>query len=542
MSLDDIVQNNQYPIVFIGSGMSLRYLNHFPNWQDLLENYWNQIFPDKNIFSFFRNITEKHPDLSTEEQDFLANTSAADTIEHEFNEQFFNGKLTVNGLSIKEAHIGRISPFKFDISQQFSTYEIRKGIEDEYALFQKFIQKAKVIVTTNYDSFIEDTICKDSNQQPNIFVGQEGLFDENIGWSEIYKIHGSVSKPNSIVINSKDYQEYDNHSILISAKILSSMINSPIIFLGYSLTDRNVRKLLSDFSTQLPKEDVRKSANRIFVIQYEKGNMEIQDEIVKDEHLNFDYTLISTDNYSDIYNKVIEINEGATPYEVRKYNTLIKKLIMASGKKGALDSVLVSPSQLDDISQQIDEGKPIVLAMGNAKYFYVYPDLLSYIKDYFEETDKYLPQVALSFVAHDGNKITKTPFSRYLHNVDLNSLQLKPKDIYKLNRKILNYPTLDELIEGISTYDKICCNSIEEIKSKKFKNHKLIQVLIFNIKKIDKKDLKEFIINDALSMFAQSVQDNSNLKSDLRKLFLAYDLLENGELKEIKKPVQNPQG
>lgn len=215
---------------------------------------------------------------------------------------------------------------------------------------------------------------------------------------------------------------------------------------------------------------------------------------------------------------------------------------MASGKKGALDSVLVSPSQLDDISQQIDEGKPIVLAMGNAKYFYVYPDLLSYIKDYFEETDKYLPQVALSFVAHDGNKITKTPFSRYLHNVDLNSLQLKPKDIYKLNRKILKYPTLDELIESISTYDKICCNSIEEIKSKKFKNHKLIQVLIFNIKKIDKKDLKEFIINDALSMFAQSVQDNSNLKSDLRKLFLAYDLLENGELKEIKKPVQNPQG
>ncbi len=63
--------------------------------------------------------------------------------------------------------------------------------------------------------------------------------------------------------------------------------------------------------------------------------------------------------------------------------------------------------------------------MGDAKYFYVYPDLLSYIKDYFNETNNYLPAVALSFVAHDGNRLTKTPFSRYLKSVDQSSLKLK---------------------------------------------------------------------------------------------------------------------
>ncbi|WP_406946558.1 SIR2 family protein [Lactiplantibacillus plantarum] len=56
------------------------------------------------------------------------------------------------------------------------------------------------------------------------------------------KIHGSVTDPKTIVINSNDYNKYDENSILLSAKILSSMIDSPIIFLGYSLTDRKYSK------------------------------------------------------------------------------------------------------------------------------------------------------------------------------------------------------------------------------------------------------------------------------------------------------------
>ena len=34
--LQDIIEANSYPIVFIGSGISKRYLLDFPNWPDLL--------------------------------------------------------------------------------------------------------------------------------------------------------------------------------------------------------------------------------------------------------------------------------------------------------------------------------------------------------------------------------------------------------------------------------------------------------------------------------------------------------------------------
>lgn len=36
--LKDIVENNSYPIVFIGSGMSKRYLKDFPTWGNLLQD------------------------------------------------------------------------------------------------------------------------------------------------------------------------------------------------------------------------------------------------------------------------------------------------------------------------------------------------------------------------------------------------------------------------------------------------------------------------------------------------------------------------
>lgn len=539
MSLKNIIENNHYPIVFIGSGISKRYIQDSPAWIDLIEEYWKQEFPNENLYTFFHNLDLKNGDATKDQQDFIANTKAMDRIEEHFNALFYQEERDVTGLTIKEAQQKRLSPFKYDLANKFSDFRLKSDIDtSEYKLFKQFINKSRMIITTNYDEFIEKSL-NSINSKPNVYVGQNGLFDNNAGWSELYKIHGSVTDPQTIVINSDDYNKYDENSILLSAKILSSMIDSPIIFLGYSLTDRNIRKLLNDFSQQLPAEDTRKSANRIYVIQYEKNQMETTEELVSDPILNFNYTLINTDNYSKIYSDISKINEGASPYEVRKYQDLIRKIIVDYGSRGSLESVLVSPQDLSDISNQIDQGKPIVVAMGDAKYFYVYPDLLSYIKDYFNETNNYLPAVALSFVAHDGNRLTKTPFSRYLKSVDQSSLKLKDNDVEKLNHKIQNCPSLDSIINSIGNWARIDISSIEEAKNITSRS-KMFMVLTYNLKRLDKTDLHDFILNSAIPLFEKSVKDQTNLRTDVRKFLLGYDLLVNGDLKEIKKPAQNP--
>lgn len=36
--LEELIKNNQYPIIFIGSGITQRYFNNAPTWEGLLKN------------------------------------------------------------------------------------------------------------------------------------------------------------------------------------------------------------------------------------------------------------------------------------------------------------------------------------------------------------------------------------------------------------------------------------------------------------------------------------------------------------------------
>ncbi|MFR1968276.1 MAG: SIR2 family protein [Streptococcus salivarius] len=200
-----------------------------------------------------------------------------------------------------------------------------------------FYQK-QVIVTTNYDTLTEDLLAE-LDKRPTVYVGQKGFFDETYNWSELFKIHGDVNDPSSIIITEEDYKSYDKNSILISAKILSNLIQSPIIFLGYSLTDRNVQKLLVDFASQLPNDDMRKNNNRITVVEYEKDNHDFTEQIVNNPSLNISHSILKTDNYKQIFSDIGKINQGLTPYEVNRFQESVKTI--ASCSKIKLDSYLV---------------------------------------------------------------------------------------------------------------------------------------------------------------------------------------------------------
>ncbi|AEV95142.1 hypothetical protein [Pediococcus claussenii] len=99
-------------------------------------------------------------------------------------------------------------------------------------------------------------------------------------------------------------------------------------------------------------------------------------------------------------------------------------MVEDTGKKVELESVLVSAEKPNKIDVQINQGRHIVVALGDSRYIYVYPDLLSYIKGYLLDTNNYLPAVALSFTAYNNNKKTKIPFAKYWNNINLDTLKL----------------------------------------------------------------------------------------------------------------------
>lgn len=528
--LKDIIQSNRYPIVFIGSGLSKRYLKDFPNWNDLLNEYWDRINDSKNFYTFMRSIknSDEIRDKSEAEKDFYTNTKTASYIQEKFDNLFFEEKILVDGLDIKTAYKNSISPFKFDIANRFKTYEIKEEFHEELISYKKFISKAKVIVTTNYDPFIEN-LLEEISAKPSIFVGQKGFFDPTNDWGELFKIHGDVTDPKSIIITDEDYIKYDSNSILISAKILVNMIDSPIVFLGYSLSDRNVRKLLSDFASQLPSEDVRKTTNRIVIVSYEPNESNLSEEMMRDQELDIGYLLVKTNNYKDFYNKISTINEGLSPHEVLRYQKAIKNIVLSAGSQGRLDAVLISPNQMENLEEQIKDGKNIVVALGNKKNIFVFPDIVSYIQDYLFETNDFLPSVALTFASKDGSRLTKTPFRKYLKENDVYSLNLEEITISKLNNKIENTMRLEDLISNIPEYCKKEHASLEEILDQNYNKTRLVNILTFNLKRLSLEELKKYLQETAFPEFAYSVKHGTNIRSDYRKLFYGYDLLINGD-------------
>lgn len=526
--LKDIIDNNSYPIVFIGSGMSKRYLKDFPTWLDLLEEYWKLLGEEKSIFSYMRELKKELDDsVSDNEKDFAVNTKTASYIKQKYDDLFFDGVIKIDGLDQSTAFHNSISPFNFSLAERFKNPVIKDEMREEIDLYTKFLSKAKVIITTNYDTLTEDLLYS-INKKPTVYVGQKGFFDETRNWSELFKIHGDVNDPNSIIITEEDYRKYDKNSILISAKILANLINSPIIFLGYSLTDRNIQKLLSDFSSQLPNDDLRKTSNRITVVDYQEGQNEFTEQIVNNPSINISHSIIKTDNYSELYREIIKIDQGLSPYEVSLFESKIKNIIVTAGANGKLSSVLVAPRDLETMPEDV-QNKHLVVALGDKKNIFVNPGFVDYVEDYFDKTS-FLPEVALKFIANETSN-ARFPFVKYLKNINYKECRfLRRKEKQKIETRINNMGTLDKLIKTVNKSNQREYDSLDKILSLQLNKTSILEIICYNIKNFSPEEILSYIKKDILPVIRENYNNSAPELSAQRKLLLAYDLIENGDI------------
>lgn len=59
MGLKDIIKNNHYPIVFVGSGMSKRYLENSPDWNSLLQEYWDMLNTGTDYYTHLHDLSNQ---------------------------------------------------------------------------------------------------------------------------------------------------------------------------------------------------------------------------------------------------------------------------------------------------------------------------------------------------------------------------------------------------------------------------------------------------------------------------------------------------
>ncbi|MCI7130377.1 MAG: SIR2 family protein [Lachnospiraceae bacterium] len=358
-TLDKIVQSKRMPVLFIGSGISKRYLYRYPDWNELLTLSYRKINDDP--FQL-----QKYKDQLVRQglTDFEVNTKLATIIENQFNEAFFDRKIKLDRVKNPKWVQRGTSPYKMFLSKFFKNMTIyhSEKTNDEIAKFRALKNKISAVITTNYDLFLEKHIFSTDFK---VFVHQNELFSsDSYNIAEIYKIHGSVSDADSIVITDSDYSRFAESRKLIIAKMLTLFAESPIIFLGYSFTDENVQLIISEFLGCLTSRELDHIDEHFIFISYKKNEndlKEIKRTITTKNGVDIPITEIQTDNYSLVYDILNRITPGISPIRIRETRKIVKTIVDQSVASADASSIIVG---LDDLSNIDLSNKPLAVAIG----------------------------------------------------------------------------------------------------------------------------------------------------------------------------------
>lgn len=175
--------------------------------------------------------------------------------------------------------------------------------------------KPQWVITTNYDLIMEQLVDNSRTIGPyNPFSMQEGM-------TTVFHMHGHVRDFRNIVVSEKDYVDLLKVDDYRQMKLSSSLAESSVIFMGYSLGDINVRAALNRAQTYDLNacDEFEKKYPKIYVqAEYDSCSSDAPtDEVLYDEKINL-YTL----KIKDIKKFLKEISE-----KVKEFDAVYKQYV-----------------------------------------------------------------------------------------------------------------------------------------------------------------------------------------------------------------------
>ncbi|MET4581592.1 hypothetical protein ABIE21_001082 [Conyzicola nivalis] len=239
------------PFLFVGSGFTRRYAKT-PDWTGLLRD-----FADITGRPYERYASDANGNLPR----------IASLLGEDFRDVWWESDRFAESRAAYPSPLTRLSPLKIEVARKFGnvTDELptEGPLNDELEALRVAVVEG--IITTNYDTSLEYVFTDFT-----VYVGQDQLlFKDPAGIAEIYKIHGSASDPESLVLTAEDYDRFDERNPYLAAKLLSIFVEHPIVFLGYSMSDNNVRKIVTSIASVLTAENLDRLADRLIFVAWE---------------------------------------------------------------------------------------------------------------------------------------------------------------------------------------------------------------------------------------------------------------------------------
>ena len=507
---------NTTPFLFVGSGMTRRYYN-LPSWKGLLEIFIKKISNDEFAFASYESKARELVDSENE-----IYPKIADLVEKDFNELWFKNIKDIRNLdeyySNKVKKEG-VSPFKAEIAMYIKNNSniVDTYMEEIKKLKELSIKSISGIITTNYDNFFEENF--DGYKR---YVGQKELIFSGIqGIGEIYKIHGTIEEPNSIVIDSKDYNEFDDKSNYLVAKLMTIFMEHPIIFIGYSISDINIQNILNSIIKCLDTEKVAKLKNRFIFIEYstEIQEYEISEYTLKVEEKFLEMTKIKMNDFSILYDQLSEKKNKIPAKILRYYKDELYNFVITNQPSSTIKVGNIEDERIKDEELVMAIGQVKEVAFDGLRGFSAnewYRDIIMNDKKF--NVDDILEYVAPKLQKQNSNRL---PLNKYLSESDKKYHALE--EIARENNfdGIISKSIRDNRHRG--KY-----NSVNEIWKHHSDNwlHALDKIAYLKEENINVDDLERILIyifkkeNNILES-----NENSSLKSNLRRAIRIYDYI-----------------
>lgn len=153
MTIDEIINKfGTTPFLFIGSGLTRRYLN-LPDWKGLLRHFAEMVHNDEFAYSAYENQAKG--------MDCKAGVlpKVAELIQRDYDKKWFSDATirTVEGEALRLIHDG-VSPFKVELANYLKNVAaINDKYKGEIDKLTEISEKSIAgVITTNYDSFLEE--------------------------------------------------------------------------------------------------------------------------------------------------------------------------------------------------------------------------------------------------------------------------------------------------------------------------------------------------------------------------------------------------
>lgn len=515
------------PILFIGSGFTKRYcrINDLPppDWEELLKQIVKAYSTKEFEYNLLKNevLEEIKEGTIKEVPKAIIYQKLATKIEKKFNVKALSEELLDKDLEKEILEIYRkntdLSPMKIYISIFFSKLKITEDpvLLEELKKLNIISKKSFIILTTNYDQFLESIF-----KEYDVVKGQELITSSTIG--NIFKVHGCVTSPETIIITEEDYEKIRTRQKVMNARLVTFFAEHPVFFLGYSLDDLNIQEFMNQvyYSFSDNTEAIKKISEKFLVVEWEKNQ---KNTIVENATLMKEYKMplkkMETDNFKKIFEGLDKLKINVSIKELKAAEGVLALALKGNKEKNLKFVNFIDISRLDK-NKLLD--RDVVVGYGTQLLNCIYNGQLNAFqiieykkKDIIIDSEDFMKVYLPDLKKRNTNGVI--PFFYYFKDC-YNELENFDEEV--ILALLVVYKRLKKCIDKIKVYKpQNEYRTITEIeKNVIHKSHKMNQILyMYYNNTLFNEDVRKHV-------HAKLAENNDSIDSYLKKLIALYDM------------------